>query len=120
MTLIRPRDQKVNPGDELCKRFRILVEAWGEGWRLRSGDPMIGESRVIGKPKPLPLINTDDTDQEWVIGTQPGAAVPHGDRKTKSLPRRRGDAENRQGRKVETARYPLITHTSTAMPTMIR
>jgi hypothetical protein len=41
----------------LCKRFRILVEAWGEGWRLRSGDPMIGESRVIGKPKPLPLIN---------------------------------------------------------------
>jgi hypothetical protein len=20
-----------NPGDELCKRFRILVEGWGEG-----------------------------------------------------------------------------------------
>jgi len=33
----------------------------------RSGDPVIGESGDR-KTENLPQINTDDTDQEWVIG----------------------------------------------------
>jgi hypothetical protein len=49
------------------KAFGILVEAQGEGAAqsaARSGHPVIGESGER-KGKTLPLINTDDTDQEW-------------------------------------------------------
>lgn len=110
-----------------CKRFRILVEAWGEGVsirrlrrfrsfdsrlrplahddRLRRGEfpPRQANSGLVGGPR-FCAAQLESMDGIAVIG-KPN---PHD-----------GDAENSQGWRVETG-YPLTTQTSTAMPTTIR
>ena len=79
------------------KCFRILDDGWGEGVPADRGR------------KILPLINTDDTDQEWIWEKSHGRdgwATRASGKSTREA-RIRGE-KPRIGEKAESELYPLI------------